>query len=509
MNKVSAAILFVGCLILTGNAQEIAVHGNVTSSTTTAIQGARVTLKNYPDMVTYTDESGAFTLSSSSPVISPKILSPVSQLPLLRNDQINFVVTKTIEHASIDQFNLQGVLLFSQKLKNIIPGQYHVPLQIKSQGMYLIRLKLGEETYSMRVLNGSGTMSNAAEKTGVSLLKSGKTASAVDTLIVTAENWKHALIDLPDYSQEIEVTLIESNPWKPLGSLTYEKGMVKIVAKGYDFEMGQSQPISADYELIYTEQPVHTVKISHDFWMDTTEITQKMYDSLMLKVYPEYLVSNSRSDIYGVGDNLPAYLMNWDDAALFCNARSKDDGLDTVYQFSEINGTPGELCILLDVAWDLNKNGYRLPTEAEWEYACRGGTATDYYWGKNFDDYPKNSTDSTAIGTCAIWRDNAYDLGLGVTGYGVHAVATTLPNSYGLYDMAGNVSEHVNDYESFSYDYGMITDPAGPQTGDIHLIRGGNWGNDAVQLRSSNRNFSAANYPFFFCGFRTVKQIVE
>lgn len=508
MNKVSTALLFVGCLMLIGNAQGITLRGKV-AGPASAIQGARVTLKNYPDLVAYTDESGSFTLASSSPVISRKFLSPASPLPLVQNNQIKFVVTQAIENVSVNQFNLQGVLLFSQKLKNIVPGQYRVPLQIKSQGMYLIRLKLGEETYCMRLLNGSGTVSPVAEKTGVSLFKSAQTASDVDTLMVTAESWKHALLAVSDYSQEIEVTLTKSNPWKPTGSLTHEKGMVKIDAKGYDFEMGQPQPISDEYELIYTEQPVHTVKFSHDFWMDTTEITQKMYDSIMLIGYSEYSVSSSRSEIYGVGDNLPAYLMRWDDAALFCNARSKGAGLDTVYEFSEINGTPGELCMLMEASADLNKNGYRLPTEAEWEYACRGGTATDYYWGKNFGDYPKNGSDSTAISTCAIWRANAYDFGVGVAGYGVHAVATTVPNAYGLYDMAGNVSEHVNDYESITYKYGTITDPTGPETGDIHLIRGGNWGNDAIQLRSSNRNFNAADYPFFFCGFRTVKQIVE
>jgi formylglycine-generating enzyme required for sulfatase activity len=197
--------------------------------------------------------------------------------------------------------------------------------------------------------------------------------------------------------------------------------------------------------------------------------------------------------------------VNWDDAVLYCNAKSKEDGLDTVYEFSEISGA-GVLSMLSGLKSDLSKNGYRLPTEAEWEYACRGGTATDYYWGKNYKNYPSTSADSAEVSKSAIWRVNSYDIGMGVSGYGVHEVTSTQANRYGLYGMAGNVSEHIHDFEVLEYDYKNVTDPSGPEQGDIHFLRGGNWGNDALQLRSSSRNFVAANYSFFFCGFRTVKK---
>jgi formylglycine-generating enzyme required for sulfatase activity len=283
--------------------------------------------------------------------------------------------------------------------------------------------------------------------------------------------------------------------------------MVKILAKGYDFEMGQAQLIHVD-DSVYSEQPAHTVAFTYDFWMDTAEVTQKHYDDLIKKHYPAYQVAD-RSARYGIGDNIPVYYVYWEDAILYCNLKSKDEGLDTVYTYSKIDGKVGEGPILFDVASDITKNGYRLPTEAEWEYACRGGTFTDFFWNRNYGAYPENASDSEEVSRYVVWDKNSEGLGEGTNGFGIHEIGKTLPNAYGLYDMAGNLSEHVNDVESNVYSLGAVTDPTGPaeQSGSIHMVRGGNWTNDAVYLRSASRNLNVASYPFFCVGFRTVRTV--
>jgi formylglycine-generating enzyme required for sulfatase activity len=110
---------------------------------------------------------------------------------------------------------------------------------------------------------------------------------------------------------------------------------------------------------------------------------------------------------------------------------------------------------------DFTKNGYRLPTEAEWEYACRAGSTTDYYWNRSYQSTTHD--DTLAIDSNAVWN---YYLD------GPQQGATKLPNAFGLYDMSGNVCEWCNDWWG-SYNAGAQTDPTGPSTGSYRVLRGG------------------------------------
>jgi formylglycine-generating enzyme required for sulfatase activity len=221
-------------------------------------------------------------------------------------------------------------------------------------------------------------------------------------------------------------------------------------------------------------QPVHTVSVSA-FSMDSSEVTQADYLAIM-GVNPSHFTGDLRR---------PVEMLTWFDAVLYCNARSRSDGLDTIYSYTSIYGTPGNGCDSLGgLSINYSKKGYRLPTEAEWEWACRAGTTTEYYWGDTLDSaycwYNLNSLTST------------------------HPVCLKTPNAWGLYDMSGNVWEWCNDWRG-TYDSLLQVDPIGPPAGTYRVFRGGSWNYYLDNLRSAGRNDDDPGYHGCFDGgFRCV-----
>lgn len=224
--------------------------------------------------------------------------------------------------------------------------------------------------------------------------------------------------------------------------------------------------------------PVHSVTVS-SFCMDKTEVTQSEYRRLM-GAEPW---SNS-SAAFGVGDSHPAWMMNWYDAVLFCNARSEEAGLQPVYTYESLRTTRGDV-ELVGVVMHPERHGFRLPTEAEWEYGARAGSTTTFAWGDK--------------------ADPAYYWNISNAGGGAHPVGTKLPNAFGLHDMSGNVMEWTNDnYDSYSAE--KATDPLGPSTGSSKVLRGGSWRNieDPMAMASAFRAHDSATAPDTCDGFRTV-----
>ncbi|MBL8029373.1 MAG: SUMF1/EgtB/PvdO family nonheme iron enzyme [Fibrobacteres bacterium] len=220
--------------------------------------------------------------------------------------------------------------------------------------------------------------------------------------------------------------------------------------------------------------PVHVVTVS-SFYMDSTEVTQAEFRRLMgLELSP-----NSSS---------PAERLSWFDAVLYCNARSKFEGKDTVYAYSSVSGSREYgYNDLTDITIHFDRKGYRLPTEAEWEYAYRGGTTTLFYWSNTWDQSESNKY---------CWnRNNAST---------AQPVAGKLPNAFGLYDMAGNVYEWCNDWYG-DYDSTAQLDPFGPLTGSERVMRGGFWVHTfSIYFQAGHRCSVEPDFKINPYGFRVV-----
>ncbi len=230
--------------------------------------------------------------------------------------------------------------------------------------------------------------------------------------------------------------------------------MVKITAAGKSFQMG-----SPDNEQDHhsTEGPVHTVSFTKDYYIGKYEVTQAQW----LKIcgaWPE----TAPSSLYGIGNDYPAYNISWDD----------------------IHSTGGFLD-KINILKPNNLSGFRLPTEAEWEYAARGNTQTRFYWG---DDPSYSLSDK-------------YEWYAINSGLKTHPVGQKLPNPFGLYDTLGNVCEWCSDWYD-NYNSLAITDPIGPSSGSYRIIRGGVFGDEAKFLRVANRCSNSSSDRIPGLGFR-------
>lgn len=251
-----------------------------------------------------------------------------------------------------------------------------------------------------------------------------------------------------------------------------------VLIKGGSFQMG-----SPDSEAWRSaDETQHLVTVS-DFYMSKYELTQKEY---------EEITGNNPSNFKG--DNLPLENISWLDAVAYCNARSEKDGLTPVYTIDRQN-----------VSWDRSANGYRLPTEAEWEYACRAGTTTPFYTENSPSDEDANYYGHYPYEI----EENYFSQGNLEVKPGEYR-ETTVPidsfseNPYGLYNMHGNVSEWVWDYYG-EYPIDEQTDPAGPISGTLRVYRGGGWNDFAKNMRSAYRATLEQNKGSFNLGIRLVR----
>ena len=238
------------------------------------------------------------------------------------------------------------------------------------------------------------------------------------------------------------------------------KAMLKglIFIQGVTFQMGSNNGES-------DEKPVHSVTVD-DFYISKYEVTQKEWKAVM-----------GSNPSYFKGDNLPVEQVSWYDAVEFCNKKSRKEGLTPCYSGSGKS-----------ITCNFNANGYRLPTEAEWEYAVRGGNKSRNY----------KYSGSNTIGDVAWYSSNS--------GSKTHPVGTKQANELGISDMSGNVWEWCWDwYDNDYYSSSPRNDPTGPSSGSYRVLRGGSWHDFDDYCRVAHRNFSNPDYSYNDYGFRIVR----
>jgi formylglycine-generating enzyme required for sulfatase activity len=226
----------------------------------------------------------------------------------------------------------------------------------------------------------------------------------------------------------------------------------------------------------------HAVTISRRFFISATEITQGQWTSVM---------GINPSEYRECGENCPVDRVSWNDAVEFCNRLSDREGLSRCY-----SGTAKS------IVWDRSCAGYRLPTEAEWEYAARAGTTTHFNTGDCLPEDQANYLASFPAAHCPKGNRERPD--------GPVPVASYPPNAWGLFDMHGNVEEWVWDWWG-KYPSGATTDPTGPPNGrlggGLKGIRGGSDETGADHCRSANRYGNAPETRRSDLGFRIVKSV--
>jgi formylglycine-generating enzyme len=255
-------------------------------------------------------------------------------------------------------------------------------------------------------------------------------------------------------------------------AMLFPEGFVRIPAG--TFTMGSPETEKGRY----AHETEHTVTLTKDFYMSKYEVTQREYLAVMGNNPSLFTTTDWGGNAISPDLNRPVETVSWDDAMSYC---------EKVTASEQAAGR-------LPAGWE-----YRLPTEAEWEYACRAGTSTPFHYGNDLRSGMANFDGRSEYdgGTGTVNNPNGTNLPRTTT------VGSYAPNAFGLYDMHGNVREWCLDRYG-SYPGGSVTDPRGASTGSDRVFRGGSWAYDARGCRSAYRDDRVPVHRVSDFGFRPV-----
>ena len=294
--------------------------------------------------------------------------------------------------------------------------------------------------------------------------------------VASASSWQQPQAAVATASTAAETAITESTGGEVMPVSTVNDDYILI--NGGTFTMGS--PESENWRI--SDEAQHIVSVSA-FYIDKYETTQADYMRLM---------GDDPSTF--IGDDLPVENISWLDAVRFANAKSIDEGLTPAYTISENS-----------VSWNRAADGYRLPTEAEWEYACRAGMTTPFNTEHSlsadeadfYGHYPYEIEEN-------YFDDSVLEARPGEYRGKTVAVGSFSPNRWGLYDCHGNVNEWCWDFYG-EYNTENTADPTGAETGTRHIYRGGGWNDFAKNMRSAYRAAGQSDMKSYNLGVRLVR----
>jgi formylglycine-generating enzyme required for sulfatase activity len=299
---------------------------------------------------------------------------------------------------------------------------------------------------ALGITTGNATLSGSgARRTLTCPEPDGRAKVVLAAALPGYEGVTHELTPKAGDSGQIVLRLKRSQP-DTAKEITNSIGMKLVLIPAGEFLMGSPD---SDGTADDDEKPQHRVRITRPFYLGVTELTQEQYEQVM---------GSTPSGFQG-DPKRPVEKVSWHDAVEFCRRLSQKEGKE-----------------------------YRLPTEAEWEYACRAGSTTGWCFGDN----------ESELGQYAWYSGNS--------GRGTHPVGQKKPNAWGLYDMHGNVWEWCADwYGKDYYRTSPLDDPKGPDSGGDRVLRGGSWVSNARSARSASRTTLTPGNRLNLVGFRLAR----